>query len=79
MSDILSGRKILRSYAWLSQASRGSIVNISSIAAQRPLQGAGAYSVSKAAVDMLTKASALELAPKVRFLTFPILEKKKRL
>ena len=47
------------------QASKGSIVNISSIASQRPGKGAAAYCVSKAAVDMLTKASALELAPKV--------------
>lgn len=48
-----------------AQASHGSIVNISSIAGQRPGRGAAAYSVSKAAVDMLTKASALELGPKV--------------
>ena len=49
-----------------TQASQGSVVNISSVAAERPFQGAGAYSVSKAAVKMLTKASALELAPSVR-------------
>ena len=48
-----------------AQASHGSIVNISSIAGQRPGRGAAAYCVSKAAVDMLTKASALELGPKV--------------
>ena len=49
-----------------TQASQGSVVNISSVAAERPFQGAGAYSVSKAAVNMFTKASALELAPSVR-------------
>ena len=48
-----------------AQTSKGSIVNVSSIAGQRPVRGAAAYCVSKAAVDMLTKASALELAPKV--------------
>lgn len=49
----------------LAQASHGSIVNISSVGGQRCAPGATAYCVSKAAVDMLTKASALELAPKV--------------
>jgi NAD(P)-dependent dehydrogenase (short-subunit alcohol dehydrogenase family) len=56
---------------WLVQASHGSIVNISSVVAQRPLAGAGAYCVSKAAVDMLTKVSALELGPKVTPLPGP--------
>ena len=49
----------------MTQASHGSIVNISSVGAQRSAPGATAYCVAKAAVDMLTKASALELAPKV--------------
>ena len=34
--------------------------------AKRPVPGAPAYSVSKAAVDSLTQNSALELAPRVR-------------
>ncbi|CAK0787726.1 hypothetical protein CVIRNUC_010948 [Coccomyxa viridis] len=46
------------------EASKGSIVNISSIAAKRAVPGAPAYSVSKAAVDSLTQNSALELAPR---------------
>jgi NAD(P)-dependent dehydrogenase (short-subunit alcohol dehydrogenase family) len=48
----------------LLEASHGSIVNISSVGAQRSAPGATAYCVAKAAVDMLTKSSALELAPK---------------
>ena len=49
-------------------SSKGSIINISSIAAKRPMQGSAAYCVSKAGVDMLTQQTALELAPKVNSL-----------
>ena len=42
---------------------RGSIVNLSSVAGQRPYPGLLAYCVSKAAVDMLTRCVALDLAP----------------
>ena len=44
---------------------KGNIVNISSIAAKRPMPGAAAYCVSKAGVDMLTQQTALEMASKV--------------
>jgi NAD(P)-dependent dehydrogenase (short-subunit alcohol dehydrogenase family) len=48
---------------WLrAQGRPGSIINIASVAARLPLPG-GAYSVSKAAVWMLTKVLAMELAP----------------
>ncbi len=40
------------------------IVNMSSIGGRRPARGVGAYSVSKAAVDMMTRQMALELAPR---------------
>jgi NAD(P)-dependent dehydrogenase (short-subunit alcohol dehydrogenase family) len=40
------------------------IVNVSSANALRPSPGAGAYAVSKAAVSMLTRQLALELAPR---------------
>ncbi|MDX1501235.1 MAG: glucose 1-dehydrogenase [Thermoanaerobaculia bacterium] len=40
----------------------GKIVNVASIAAAEPLEGLGLYAVSKAAVVMLTKVLALELA-----------------
>jgi NAD(P)-dependent dehydrogenase (short-subunit alcohol dehydrogenase family) len=41
----------------------GKIVNVTSIAAERPLPGLGVYGASKAAVSAMTRALALELAP----------------
>ncbi len=41
----------------------GKIINLASIAGRTPLPGMGVYSVSKAAVLMLTEALAVELAP----------------
>lgn len=43
---------------------RGAVVNISSVAGLRAFPGLASYSVSKAAVDQLTRAAALDLAPK---------------
>jgi NAD(P)-dependent dehydrogenase (short-subunit alcohol dehydrogenase family) len=43
---------------------KGNIVNISSVTGLRSFPGVLAYCVSKAAVDQLTRCSALELAPK---------------
>lgn len=43
---------------------RGSIVNISSVAAQRPGRGQSNYAASKGAVEALTRALAVELAPR---------------
>jgi len=49
----------------LPRLQRGSVVvNVSSVAAQRPFAGMGPYCASKAAVDMLTQSAALELAPR---------------
>lgn len=45
------------------RATQGSIVNFSSVLASRPVAGLGPYSAAKAAVDMITQAAALELAP----------------
>ena len=42
---------------------KGGIVSISSVAGMRPYPGLLAYCVSKAAVDMLTRCVALDLAP----------------
>ncbi|MGW2461407.1 SDR family NAD(P)-dependent oxidoreductase [Streptomyces sp. NPDC001761] len=42
----------------------GRIINVSSCVAGRAAVGAGAYSASKAAVEMFTRTSAVELAPK---------------
>jgi pteridine reductase len=47
-------------------ASRGAIVNIVDIHAERPLKGYLVYSVAKAGLAALTRALALELAPDVR-------------
>ena len=45
------------------EASRGSIVNVSSVTGVRAFPGVLAYCVSKAALDQLTRCAALELAP----------------
>jgi NAD(P)-dependent dehydrogenase (short-subunit alcohol dehydrogenase family) len=44
-------------------ASRGSIVNVSSVTGLRAFPGVLAYCVSKAGLDQLTRCAALELAP----------------
>lgn len=46
------------------EKTQGSIINVSSVMGLRAFAGALAYSVSKAAVDQLTRCTALELAPK---------------
>ena len=43
---------------------KGCVINFSSVLASRPAVGLGPYSAAKAAVEMLTKTVALELAPK---------------
>ncbi|MBV8207433.1 MAG: SDR family oxidoreductase [Acidobacteria bacterium] len=45
------------------KASRGNIVNVSSVTGLRSFPGVLAYCVSKAGVDQLTRCAALELAP----------------
>lgn len=45
-------------------ATKGNIVNVSSVAGTRAFPGVLAYCVSKAGTDQLTRCSALELAPK---------------
>ncbi|MEM1412867.1 MAG: pteridine reductase [Pseudomonadota bacterium] len=61
----------VRGAFFLSQAlapelSGGAIVNVVDIYARRPLPGYPVYSMAKAAVEMMTKSLALELAPAVR-------------
>ena len=46
--------------------SRGAIVNIADIYAERPLPGYPVYAMSKAALVMLNKVLAVELGPQVR-------------
>jgi len=48
---------------WIAGGSQGHIVNITSGAALRARPGAAHYSSSKAALEMLTRAFALEMAP----------------
>src|SRR5512146_2402881 len=48
------------------RASRGAIVNIVDIYAQRPLAGHPVYCMAKAALAMMTLALAKELAPEIR-------------
>lgn len=48
------------------QASRGAIVNLVDIYAERPLARHPLYSMAKASLAMMTRALALELAPDVR-------------
>jgi NAD(P)-dependent dehydrogenase (short-subunit alcohol dehydrogenase family) len=45
-------------------ASKGSVVNVSSVTGLRSFPGVLAYCVSKSALDQLTRCAALELAPK---------------
>jgi Dehydrogenases with different specificities (related to short-chain alcohol dehydrogenases) len=46
------------------EATKGSVINVSSVTGLRAFPGVLAYCVSKAAVDQLTRCTALELAPK---------------
>jgi NAD(P)-dependent dehydrogenase (short-subunit alcohol dehydrogenase family) len=46
------------------EKTKGNVVNVSSVAGMRAFPNVLAYCVSKAAVDQLTRCSALELAPK---------------
>jgi NAD(P)-dependent dehydrogenase (short-subunit alcohol dehydrogenase family) len=55
--------RLMRAVTPLLIASRGSIVNVSSVTGLRAFPGVLAYCVSKAGVDQLTRCAALELAP----------------
>jgi len=47
----------------IDQGVRGAIVNVSSNTADRPVRGRSAYCASKGAIDAMTRAMALDLAP----------------
>ncbi|MGH3681124.1 MAG: SDR family oxidoreductase [Natronosporangium sp.] len=51
--------------AWMAEHG-GAVVNVSSVAALGPVPGIGAYGLSKAALNYLTRQLAMELAPAVR-------------
>lgn len=52
-----------RAAAAALKARKGSVVNIGSVAGNRPYAGLMAYCVSKAAVEMITRCAALDFAP----------------
>lgn len=49
--------------AMMAENGGGSIVNVASVAAQRPAEGSALYGATKAAVVALSKGAALELGP----------------
>jgi NAD(P)-dependent dehydrogenase (short-subunit alcohol dehydrogenase family) len=55
--------RLMRAAVPMLTASRGSVVNVSSVTGLRAFPGVLAYCVSKAGVDQLTRCAALELAP----------------
>ena len=62
-SNMRSLYLMTRAVAELLKRRKGSVVNLSSVAGNRPYGGLAAYCVSKAAVDMITRCAALDLAP----------------
>ena len=62
-SNVRSLYLVTRAVAELLKRRKGSVVNLSSVAGNRPYGGLAAYCVSKAAVDMITRCAALDLAP----------------
>jgi NAD(P)-dependent dehydrogenase (short-subunit alcohol dehydrogenase family) len=64
MMDINAGApfRLMRAAVPALAATRGSIVNVSSVTGLRAFPGVLAYCVSKAAVDQLTRCAALDLA-----------------
>lgn len=55
--------QVTRAAAAALESSKGSVVNVSSVAGIRPYGGLAAYCVSKAAVEMYTRCAALDFAP----------------
>jgi NAD(P)-dependent dehydrogenase (short-subunit alcohol dehydrogenase family) len=55
--------RLMRAAAPHLMASKGSIVNVSSVTGLRAFPGVLAYCVSKSGVDQLTRCAALEMAP----------------
>lgn len=50
-------------FGYLYKSGAGVIINISSLASDRPSKGAGAYSATKGAIESLSRVLALEYAP----------------
>lgn len=76
--DLSAARKIfdvnvLGTLSWTQQAHRlwmaengGSVLNVSSVAGERPAPGIGFYGTTKAALSHLTEELAVEMGPNVR-------------
>jgi NAD(P)-dependent dehydrogenase (short-subunit alcohol dehydrogenase family) len=62
--NLLAPAELIRAALPHLEATHGCVVNLSSVAGLRAFPGVVAYSVSKAAVDQLTRCTALELAPR---------------
>jgi NAD(P)-dependent dehydrogenase (short-subunit alcohol dehydrogenase family) len=68
--NLIGAYNVVRAVLGGMIASGGSIINISSGAAHRPLEGWSAYCAGKAGLAMLTRSIALETAGKVRIFGF---------
>jgi NAD(P)-dependent dehydrogenase (short-subunit alcohol dehydrogenase family) len=55
--------RLIRAAVPALTASKGAVVNVSSVTGTRAFPGVAAYCVSKAAIDQLTRVAALDLAP----------------
>ncbi|NHF62154.1 SDR family oxidoreductase [Microcella pacifica] len=64
--NFLSAAFLSRAAYPLLAATRGSVVNITSISARRPSPGTAVYGAAKAALESLTQSTAVEWAPQVR-------------
>jgi NAD(P)-dependent dehydrogenase (short-subunit alcohol dehydrogenase family) len=56
--------RLIREFVPALEVRKGSVVNLSSVAGTRVFPNVLAYCVSKGAVDQLTRAAAIDLAPK---------------
>jgi NAD(P)-dependent dehydrogenase (short-subunit alcohol dehydrogenase family) len=64
MSVNVDGAMLVSKHAGRALAAGGVVVNIASVNAEQPAKGMAPYCVSKAALAMLTRVSALDLAPR---------------
>ncbi|HTR85772.1 MAG TPA: SDR family oxidoreductase [Reyranella sp.] len=68
--NLIGAYNVVRAVLGGLQQNRGTIVNVSSGAAHRPLEGWSAYCAGKAGLAMLTRSIALESGDKVRVFGF---------
>jgi 3-oxoacyl-[acyl-carrier protein] reductase len=68
--NLIGAYNVVRAVLGGLQQTRGTIVNVSSGAAHRPLEGWSAYCAGKAGLAMLTRSVALESGSKVRVFGF---------